>query len=94
MRATTTPTTRCRPSSSAACRPASSCWAWLRTDASAKASWIYDGRTFWSFDDPATIADKMAYVRVQGLGGAFLWDFSGDDAQGALLAAIEAGSGP
>ena len=68
---------------------------WPRhVDASAKASWIYDGRTFWSFDDPATIADKMAYVRVQGLGGAFLWDFSGDDAQGALLAAIEAGSGP
>jgi chitinase len=67
---------------------------WPRyTDASAKASWIYDGRTFWSFDDPATIADKMAYVRVQDLGGAFLWDFSGDDAQGALLAAIAAGAG-
>ena len=66
---------------------------WPRhADASAKASWIYDGRTFWSFDDPATIADKMAYVRVQGLGGAFLWDFSGDDTQGALLAAIAAGA--
>jgi len=63
-------------------------------DASAKASWIYDGRTFWSFDDPATIADKMAYVRVQDLGGAFLWDFSGDDAQGTLLAAIAAGANP
>lgn len=67
---------------------------WPRyVDTSAKASWIYDGRTFWSFDDPATIADKMAYVRVQGLGGAFLWDFSGDDAQGALLSAIAAGAG-
>jgi chitinase len=31
-------------------------------------------------------------VQVQGLGGAFLWDFSGDDAQGSLLAAIKAGS--
>ena len=61
------------------------------TDAYSKARWIYDGRTFWSFDDPATIADKMAYVQVQGLGGAFLWDFSGDDAQGSLLAAISAG---
>nr|WP_147653390.1 glycosyl hydrolase family 18 protein [Vulcaniibacterium gelatinicum] len=56
-----------------------------------KARWIYDGRTFWSFDDPVTIADKMAYARVQGLGGAFLWDFSGDDAQGGLVAAMHAG---
>ncbi|MCJ0826583.1 glycosyl hydrolase family 18 protein [Luteimonas sp. 50] len=61
------------------------------TDAYSKARWIYDGKTFWSFDDPATITDKMAYVQVQGLGGAFLWDFSGDDAQGSLLAAISAG---
>ena len=60
-------------------------------DADAKARWIYNGNTFWSFDDPATIADKMAYAKVQALGGAFLWDFSGDDAQGALLAAISDG---
>ena len=60
-------------------------------DADAKARWIYNGSTFWSFDDPATISDKMAYAKVQALGGAFLWDFSGDDAQGALLAAISNG---
>ncbi len=60
-------------------------------DADSKARWIYNGSTFWSFDDPATIADKMAYAKVQSLGGAFLWDFSGDDAQGALLAAISNG---
>ncbi|HET7126322.1 MAG TPA: glycosyl hydrolase family 18 protein [Lysobacter sp.] len=61
-------------------------------DGASMARWIYDGKTFWSFDDPSTIADKMDYVQVQGLGGAFLWDFSGDDAQGSLLAAIKAGS--
>lgn len=60
-------------------------------DTQTKARWIYNGNTFWSFDDPATIADKMAYAKVQALGGAFLWDFSGDDAQGALLAAMHAG---
>lgn len=60
-------------------------------DGASMARWIFDGNTFWSFDDPATIADKMAYVQAQGLGGAFLWDFSGDDAQGSLLAAIRAG---
>jgi chitinase len=67
--------------------------AWPKyADSYSKARWIYDGKTFWSFDDPATVADKMAYVQVQGLGGAFLWDFSGDDAQGSLLAAISAGA--
>jgi chitinase len=66
--------------------------AWpLYVDNDAQARWIYDGNTFWSFDDPATIAGKMAYAKVQGLGGAFLWDFSGDDAQGALVAAMHAG---
>jgi chitinase len=57
-------------------------------DTATKAHWIYNGGTFWSFDDPATIGDKTAYAKVQGLGGAFLWDLSGDDARGALLAAI------
>ena len=61
-------------------------------DSNAMARWIFNGNTFWSFDDPATIADKMSYVQAQGLGGAFLWDFSGDDAQGSLLAAIKAGA--
>ena len=60
-------------------------------DTNAKSRWIYNGTTFWNFDDPAAIADKMAYAKVQNLGGAFLWDFSGDDAQGSLLAAISGG---
>jgi chitinase len=61
-------------------------------DANAMARWIYNGSTFWSFDDPKTIGDKMAYLRVQGLGGAFLWDFSGDDAQASLVRAMAAGA--
>lgn len=60
-------------------------------DSASMARWIFNGNTFWSFDDPSTIADKMSYVKAQGLGGAFLWDFSGDDVQGSLLAAIKAG---
>jgi chitinase len=60
-------------------------------DTVAKARWIYNGSTFWSFDNPTTLADKMAYAKVQGLGGAFLWDFSGDDATGSLVGAISTG---
>ncbi|MEO6137219.1 MAG: glycosyl hydrolase family 18 protein [Luteimonas sp.] len=60
-------------------------------DANAKTRWIYNGNTFWSFDDPLVIADKMSYAQLQALGGAFLWDFSGDDAQGSLVAAMSNG---
>lgn len=60
-------------------------------DTRAQASWTYDGNTFWSYDDPQTIAVKMAYAKAQGLGGAFLWDVGGDDAAGSLVTAISDG---
>lgn len=60
-------------------------------DPHSMARWTYDGSQFWSFDTPASIADKMGYVQVQGLGGAFLWDFAGDDDGGGLMDAIRAG---
>ncbi|WP_133477762.1 glycosyl hydrolase family 18 protein [Cognatilysobacter segetis] len=63
----------------------------MYTDSSSKSHWIYNGTTFWNFDDPTTIADKTAYVRVQGLAGAFLWDFSGDDTQASLVNALAGG---
>lgn len=61
------------------------------TDPVAKAAWIYNGNTFWSFDTPELITEKMGYVKAQGLGGAFFWEFSGDDAQGTLVNAISKG---
>ncbi|RDZ29438.1 glycosyl hydrolase family 18 protein [Lysobacter silvisoli] len=61
------------------------------TDATARATWKYDGTTFWSYDTPAMIIEKMGYVKAQGLGGAFFWEFSGDDAQGSLATAVSDG---
>ncbi|MBB1088188.1 chitinase [Lysobacter sp. SG-8] len=61
------------------------------TDPDARAHWIYNGTTFWSFDDPALITEKMSYVKAQGLGGAFFWEFSGDDTQGTLTRTISNG---
>jgi chitinase len=58
------------------------------TDANARATWKYDGNTFWSYDTPALITEKMNYVKVQNLGGAFFWEFSGDDAQGTLAKSV------
>lgn len=60
-------------------------------DASAGAHWKYDGSTFWSYDDPSVIAQKMQYVNSQGLGGAFFWEFSGDTSQGELVKALADG---
>lgn len=61
------------------------------TDATAGATWIYNGNTLWTFDTPANITRKMGYVKAQGLGGAFVWEFSGDDAQGTLTKAVSDG---
>lgn len=61
------------------------------TDATARAHWLLSGNTFWSYDDPALIFEKMQYVKNQNLGGAFFWEFSGDDAQGSLAKAVKDG---
>lgn len=60
----------------------------IYTDANARATWKYDGNTFWTYDTPALITEKMNYVKVQNLGGAFFWEFSGDDAQGTLAKTV------
>ena len=54
------------------------------------ANWLYDGTQWWSYDDPATIARKMVYVRHNHLGGAMVWSLDGDDSTGSLTAAIDA----
>jgi chitinase len=47
------------------------------------------GSNWWSYDTPSTIAGKMAYVKQQGLGGAFFWEASGDTSNGELISAIK-----
>jgi chitinase len=58
-------------------------------DRGAVATWLFDGTTFWSFDDARSVAAKTAYVRDRGLGGTMMWELDGDD--GTLTAAIDAG---
>lgn len=60
------------------------------------AVWLYDpnSRTFWSYDDPVTVWLKTAYVRTRvegGLGGAFVWAFKDDDANGTIVKTMAAG---
>lgn len=53
------------------------------------ADWLYSPQTetFWTYDDPASVAVKMGYVKVRagGLGGAFEWAIKDDDAKATLV---------
>ena len=37
------------------------------------------------------VTEKMNYLKSKNLGGAFFWEFSGDDANSTLLKAIRDG---
>jgi chitinase len=54
-------------------------------------AWLFDGTTFWTFDDPVVVAQKMRYVRSHGYGGAMVWSLDGDDAAGTLTRTIDRG---
>ena len=54
-------------------------------------SWLFDGTTFWTYDDPAQILQKTAYIRTEGLGGAMMWSLDGDDEKASLTRTISAG---
>ncbi|GAA3794528.1 hypothetical protein GCM10022226_12370 [Sphaerisporangium flaviroseum] len=50
--------------------------------------WLYDGNEFWSYDDPATMLQKAAYIRLKGLGGSMMWSIDQDDAKASLTTAL------
>ncbi|MDI2131594.1 glycoside hydrolase family 18 chitinase [Yinghuangia seranimata] len=54
-------------------------------------AYAHCGTNWWSYDTPATVTGKMAYAKAQNLRGAFFWEFSGDTANGELIAALDAG---
>jgi chitinase len=63
----------------------------LHRDWRAGHSWLSDGTTFWTYDDPAQILQKTAYIRTEGLGGAMMWSLDGDDEKASLTRTISAG---
>ena len=54
-------------------------------DPKTQAPWLYDGTSFWTYDDPTSLAFKMRYAHNQKLGGLMVWDLSGDMPDGQLL---------
>ncbi|GAA3624177.1 hypothetical protein GCM10022419_132270 [Nonomuraea rosea] len=52
------------------------------------AMWLYDGNEFWSYDDPAALVQKAAYIRLKGLGGSMMWSIDQDDSRASLTTAL------
>lgn len=65
--------------------------AWF--DAERKEATLYNPakETFYTYDDPASVAAKTAYIRKHKLGGAYVWVLGQDDADGSLTKAIATG---
>ena len=61
----------------------------LNRDSTAIHAWLFNGSTFWTFDDPTVLKAKGAYVKSKGIGGAMFWSMDGDDAGGSLIKAID-----
>jgi chitinase len=52
------------------------------------APWLFDGSTFWTYDDELSIAAKIKYAKQRALGGVMIWELSGDTSDGKLLKTV------
>lgn len=50
-----------------------------------QAPWLFDGRTFWTYEDPVSVRYKASYASHQHLGGVMIWELSGDTPDAELL---------
>jgi chitinase len=57
-------------------------------DPKSMAPWLFDGSTFWTYDDELSIAAKIKYAKQQALGGVMIWELSGDTSDGKLLKTV------
>lgn len=65
--------------------------AWF--DSSRVAATLYNpsSATFYTYDTPASLAVKTAYIKHHNLRGAYVWALNDDDTDGSLTKAIAAG---
>ena len=59
-------------------------------DPKSQAPWLYDGDTFWTFEDPVSVRFKVGFALEQHLGGIMAWELGEDTAKGALVKAARA----
>ena len=63
----------------------------LYRDPRSKAPWLFDGSTFWTYEDPTSVRTKARFARDQHLGGVMAWELSEDAEDGALIHAAHQG---
>ena len=57
-------------------------------DEKAGFAWMYDGTTWWTYDDATEMKRKARYINDRSLGGAMIWSLDGDTANGELISAL------
>jgi chitinase len=66
-------------------------------DPVSQAPWLFDGSSFWTYEDPVSIRSKATYAAREQLAGFMVWELSGDTPDAELLkaahAALSQGSG-
>ncbi|WP_344156694.1 glycoside hydrolase family 18 protein [Kribbella yunnanensis] len=60
----------------------------VHRDTKAGFAWLFDGTTFWTWDDPTEMKRKAQYISHRNLGGAMIWSLDGDTANGELISAL------
>jgi chitinase len=60
-------------------------------DAVSGTAWIFNGSSFYTFDDPAVMTLKGTYARERGLGGVMFWELTGDTSSGDLISGLATG---
>ena len=63
----------------------------LYRDPRSKAPWLFDGSTFWTYEDPTSARTKARFAREEHLGGVMAWELSEDSSDSALLRAAHRG---
>ncbi|MFI7067883.1 glycoside hydrolase family 18 protein [Kribbella sp. NPDC050124] len=60
----------------------------VHRDEQAGFAWLFDGTTFWTWDDPVEMKRKAQYISQRDLGGAMIWSLDGDTENGELIKAL------
>ncbi|TDD28942.1 glycoside hydrolase family 18 protein [Kribbella turkmenica] len=60
----------------------------VHRDHEAGFAWLFDGTTFWTWDDPVEMKRKARYISDRRLGGAMIWSLDGDTEKGELISAL------
>lgn len=63
----------------------------LYRDPVAQTPWLYDGDTFWTYEDPVSARFKGSYAEQQHLGGVMVWELGEDTSDAQMLKAVSEG---